>query len=76
MPFVQELYKPHDGSPYGKKKEAIEQFTALEPVGRMGQPEEIANAVVWMCSEEAFCNWTCHGCRWWFCGTINNYLSN
>jgi hypothetical protein len=28
----------NDGSPYGKKKEAIEQFT-LEPVGRMGQPE-------------------------------------
>jgi hypothetical protein len=22
------------------KEEAIEQFTALEPVGRMGQPEE------------------------------------
>jgi NAD(P)-dependent dehydrogenase (short-subunit alcohol dehydrogenase family) len=37
----------------GKKKEAIEQFTALEPVGRMGQPEEIANTVVWMCSDEA-----------------------
>jgi NAD(P)-dependent dehydrogenase (short-subunit alcohol dehydrogenase family) len=36
----------------GKKEEAIE-FTALEPVGRMGQPEEIANAVVWMCSDEA-----------------------
>jgi NAD(P)-dependent dehydrogenase (short-subunit alcohol dehydrogenase family) len=34
-----------------KKKEAIEQFTALEPVGRMGQPEEIAS--VWMCSDEA-----------------------
>jgi hypothetical protein len=51
MPFVQELYKPHDGSPYGKKK-AIEQFTALEPVGRMGQPEK-SNAVVWMCSDEA-----------------------
>jgi hypothetical protein len=34
---VQELYKPHDGSPYGKKKEAIEQFTALEPVGRGSQ---------------------------------------
>jgi hypothetical protein len=33
-----------------KKKEAIEQFTALEPVGRMGQPD---NAVVWMCSDEA-----------------------
>jgi hypothetical protein len=36
----------------GKREEAIEQFTALEPVGRMHR-EEIANAVVWMCSDEA-----------------------
>ena len=37
----------------GKKKESINQFAGLEPVGRFGLPEEIANAVIWLCSEEA-----------------------
>ncbi len=37
----------------GKDKTVIDQFTKLEPVGRFGQPEEIANAVVWMCSDKA-----------------------
>lgn len=37
----------------GKKKEAEDQFAAMEPIGRMGEPEEVANAVVWLCSDEA-----------------------
>ncbi|WP_367754190.1 SDR family oxidoreductase [Flavobacterium sp. WC2430] len=37
----------------GRNEESIEQFTALEPLGRFGKPEEIANAVIWMCSDEA-----------------------
>ena len=33
--------------------EAEAQFTALEPVGRMGSPAEVAQAVVWLCSDSA-----------------------
>ncbi|MBN1180319.1 MAG: SDR family oxidoreductase, partial [Anaerolineae bacterium] len=37
----------------GGDPQAEEQLTASEPVGRMGTPEEVAEAVVWLCSEDA-----------------------
>ncbi|MEZ7500109.1 SDR family oxidoreductase [Flavobacterium sp. Arc3] len=37
----------------GEKKEVEEEFISLEPMARMGKPEEIANTVLWMCSDEA-----------------------
>jgi NAD(P)-dependent dehydrogenase (short-subunit alcohol dehydrogenase family) len=35
----------------GGTSEGREQVISQEPIGRMGQPEEIANAVVWLCSD-------------------------
>jgi len=37
----------------GGDPEIEKQFTALEPIGRMGDPEEVAETVVWLCSSEA-----------------------
>ncbi len=37
----------------GGDNEKEKAFTALEPVNRMGRPEEIARAAVWLCSDDA-----------------------
>lgn len=37
----------------GKDKEVEKQFTSMEPVGRMGEPAEVAESVVWLCSDAA-----------------------
>jgi len=37
----------------GKDKEIEKQYISMEPVGRMGNPEEVGEAVIWLCSDSA-----------------------
>ncbi|MBE0417599.1 MAG: SDR family oxidoreductase [Coriobacteriia bacterium] len=37
----------------GSDPEALKAMEAMEPVGRLGKPSEIADAVVWLCTDEA-----------------------
>jgi NAD(P)-dependent dehydrogenase (short-subunit alcohol dehydrogenase family) len=37
----------------GGNKQLRETMNAMHPIGRVGRPEEIANAVVWLLSDKA-----------------------
>ena len=43
-----------------------ERMRRMIPLGRFGEPEEIAQAILWLCADEnTFCTGQAHSIRWW-----------
>jgi len=49
-PFVDGYLKNHFP---GKEEEMFGKLSATQPIGRMGEPEEVANLALYLCSDEA-----------------------
>ncbi len=49
-PFVEGFIKKNYP---GKEKEMFEALSATQPIGRMGEPEEVASLALFLCSDEA-----------------------
>ena len=42
-----------DGVAAGGPRMSLERLASMQPMGRLGTPEEVAEAVIWLCSEAA-----------------------
>ena len=49
-PFVDDYLKKNYP---GKEKEMFENLSKTQPLGRMGKPQEVADLVLYLCSDEA-----------------------